>query len=273
MALFTVDQDKCKKDGICAEVCPMRIIAFDEDQGPRPVSEAAEICIECGHCVAVCPVGALDHRAMAAANCPPIKKADLLGPEQAERFLRSRRSIRRYKDQPVERDQIRRLIEIASHAPSGHNRQPVRWLVIDDAAELKRLAGITADFVRWLIENMPQVALAAHMDRVVAAWDAGLDAILRDAPAVVAAYAHKDDRMAVSSSIIALAYLELAAQPLGLGACWAGFFMAAAANFPPMQQALALPEGQQVFGAMMIGKPVYRYQRLPLRKKPDISFR
>lgn len=273
MALFTVDLDKCNKDGICADVCPFRIIAFDKENGPRPVRGAEELCIDCGHCVAACPFGALDHRSMAAADCPPLAKADLLGPEEAERFLRARRSIRRFVDQPVERELMSRLIGIASHAPSGHNSQPVRWLVVDDAADIKKLAGLTVDFVRWMIENTPEIAAALHMDRVVAAWEAGMDPVLRQTPALVIAYAEKDDRAAPMACTIALTYLELAASPLGLGTCWAGYFLRAAMAFPPMQQALGLPEGMTSFGAMMVGRPVYRYHRLPLRKKPDITFR
>jgi len=36
---------------------------------------------------------------------------------------------------------------------------------------------------------------------------------------------------------------------------------------------LALPEGHVPFGAMMVGRPKYRYQRLPLRNEPQITWR
>jgi hypothetical protein len=49
--------------------------------------------------------------------------------------------------------------------------------------------------------------------------------------------------------------------------------MAAAATFPPMQQALGLAENHQCFGAMMIGYPRFSYKRLPLRNKPEITWR
>ena len=60
--------------------------------------------------------------------------------EKAEAFIRQRRSIRRFEQKPVARETIQRLIEIARHAPSGHNRQPVQWLVIERRAEVERLA-------------------------------------------------------------------------------------------------------------------------------------
>jgi hypothetical protein len=40
-----------------------------------------------------------------------------------------------------------------------------------------------------------------------------------------------------------------------------------------MQKALALPEGHQSYGAMMVGYPKFNYHRLPSRKPPPITWR
>jgi nitroreductase len=72
---------------------------------------------------------------------------------------------------------------------------------------------------------------------------------------------------------IALTYLELAAPSFGLGACWAGYFMAAARHWRPLQEALPLSEGHIVYGAMMVGYPRYRYYRLPLRNEAQVTWR
>jgi nitroreductase len=65
--------------------------------------------------------------------------------------------------------------------------------------------------------------------------------------------------MALAACIIALTYLELAVTSFGLGACWAGYFSAAANMGPPMKKALGLPEEHNSFGAMMVGYPKYKY--------------
>ena len=62
MDLFTINQEMCNKDGICAAICPAVIIEFKDGEYPRPVVDADELCIRCGHCVAVCPTGSLTHR-------------------------------------------------------------------------------------------------------------------------------------------------------------------------------------------------------------------
>ncbi len=273
MELFEVNRQTCNQDGICAAVCPMGIIAFAKGTVPVPVPGAEELCIRCGHCVAVCPTGSLSHRDMPVEQCPPVQPAFRLSTEQSEHFLRDRRSIRVYKEKPVERDKLARLIEIGRYAPSGHNSQAAQWLVLGDREELRRLSGIVIDWMRWMLAHMPEVALSLHIDRTLERWGEGSDVILRGAPTVIVAHAEKDNRMAPSTCTLALSYLELAASGLGLGCCWAGYFNAAATTFPPMWEALALPAGHQSFGAMMVGYPKFSYHRLPTRTTPNITWR
>ena len=96
--------------------------------------------------------------------------------------------------------------------------------------------------------------------------------ICRGAPHLIVACAPKEYPWATTDCAIALTYLELAAPSFDLGACWGGFFTAAARQWAPLQETLALPEGQVVCGAMMVGYPRYRYHRLPLRNEPPITW-
>jgi nitroreductase/NAD-dependent dihydropyrimidine dehydrogenase PreA subunit len=271
--LITVNHETCNQDGICTSICPALIIEFKEGKYPSPIAEADELCIRCGHCVAVCPTASLSHKDIPLENCAPIEKELAITHEQTVQFLRSRRSIRKYKDKPVDKTELKRLIEIARYAPSGHNLQPVEWLVLVDKAELKRLSGIVVEWMRWMLTNMPDVASSMHMDLTVDRYENGYDVVLRDAPAVIVAHAHKENRVALAACTIALTYLELVTTTMGMGACWAGYFNAAATTFAPMQQALALPNDHQAFGSMMVGYPKYRYQRMPSRNEPKITWR
>lgn len=273
MSLLHIDREKCKRDGICIESCPLGIIEFQAKGAyPTLMREGAELCIQCGHCVAVCPHQAMSHAKMTAQQCPPIRKELLLTPGQAEQFLRMRRSIRVYKDKTAERDQLSKLIHIARYAPSGHNTQPVEWLVVYDKSIVYQLASMVIDWMRHLIQQQSPFAQAFHMDRIVQSWEEGVERIFRNAPHAIIAHASKDLGTAQSSSTIALAYLELIAPVFGLGACWAGYFMAAATFWPPVMEALKLPEGHAVFGALMVGYPKFHYHRLPLRQEPSINW-
>ena len=274
MSLLQIDTERCHRDGICADVCPAVIISLDGEDGyPAVVEGGNERCIRCGHCVAVCPHGALSHSAMAFDDCPEIDRGRLPDAGQIKQFLRARRSIRRYKEAPLERETLASLIDVARFAPSGHNYQPVRWLVVQAPEEVQRLAGMVADWMRHLMDEKSPMVAAMHLDLVVEAWDKGYDRICRNAPHLILAHASQANPTSPAAATIALTYLELAAVSMGLGACWAGYFNVAANLWPPLKEALGLPEGHAPFGAMLVGHPKYRYQRLPLRNEPQVIWR
>jgi nitroreductase/ferredoxin len=274
MSMISVDKEKCKSDGICVAECPLGLLEIKEKGAtPTTVGPAEELCVQCGHCVAVCPHGALSHKLWGPEDFQPVRKELILNDDHAEHFLRARRSIRTYKKTSVPRETLSRLIEMASYAPSGHNSQPVNWLVLENAEEIQSLAGMVTDWMLVMIKEHPEVAVPMHFSKVVAAWERGMDRILRGAPNLIIAHAPKALMPAQAACTIALTYLELAATSLALGACWAGYFNAAANFYPPLMERLALPEGHGTFGAMMVGYPKYQYHRLPLRKKPVITWR
>ena len=274
MSLFEVDPSRCKRDGICVEECPLRIIEIREpEELPSLVEGGEELCINCGHCVAVCPHGAFRLETMKPEDCTLMQRELLPNPEQVRHFLQSRRSIRQYEESPVQREVLAKLIDIARYAPSGHNAQPVHWLVIEDTREAKRLALMVVDWMRYMIETKPTLALPMRFDRLVESWERGEDQILRGAPHVIVAHGMRDMGLNRTACTIALTYLELAAYSLGLGACWAGYFNTAATSYPQMIEALQLPEGHQCFGAMMIGYPKYEFRRIPLRKEAPVVWR
>ena len=275
MSLFTVDEEKCNFCGACVDECSPRVIAKEGQKSPPyMVDGGEEDCLRCGHCVAVCPYGAVRIDIMAPEQCEPLKRVRLPNAGQVELLLKSRRSIRSYRDEPVPRDKLEKLIDIARYAPSGHNSQPVQWLVVENAQETRRMGGLVVEWMRAIVESKPEMAANMRFDRIVEQCDAGYDYILRGAPHVIVAHADRANAaMAPTASIIALTYLELAAHATGLGACWAGYFHFACGSYKPLQEALSLPDGHQVHGAMMLGYPKHRFSRIPLRNAPAVIWR
>ena len=107
MTSLLIDAARCNKCGMCVAECPMCIIRIAEEK-PVPfwADRAEAACTNCGHCVAVCPTGALELSTMTVGMCAPIKKDLIATPEQLEQFLKSRRSIRAYKEKPVEHEKL-----------------------------------------------------------------------------------------------------------------------------------------------------------------------
>jgi nitroreductase/NAD-dependent dihydropyrimidine dehydrogenase PreA subunit len=274
MSHFTIDQEKCNRDGICAAECPTRVIQMTSAEGyPTPMPDFESFCIACGHCVTVCPAGAFSLQWLSPEDCPTVKREMALTAEQAEQFLRSRRSIRTFLDKPVERDKLERLLEIGSLAPSAKNLQPWHWTVVQDPGEVRRLAGMVIDWMRSVIKEDPKLAGRMALPRVVTCWEGGDERICRGAPHVIVVHGDKEWRYGPEDCALALSHLDLLAPCLGLGTCWAGYLYTAANAYPPLFEGLGIPEGHKVWGAMMVGYPKFKYPRLPLRNPPRVTWR
>jgi len=274
LSLLTIDSEKCKRDGICVKECPMAIIKLKHKKGvPEVITGGEDFCLRCGHCVAVCPHGALSHRDTPLDACTPIKKDLAVTPEQAVQFLRSRRSVRFFKDRPVLPETVRQLIEIARYAPTASNMQLVEYTVFTDKEKIRQLAGVAVDWMKHVQKKSPGLSTTAYMPMIISAWKVGVDSILRSAPALILASAPKENNNGMVDITLALSYLELAAPTLGLGTCWAGLLQGALLSWQPLKDAMGLPEGHPHHYPMMIGYAAPKYFRLPERKVPRIAFR
>jgi nitroreductase/Pyruvate/2-oxoacid:ferredoxin oxidoreductase delta subunit len=273
MGLLIIDENLCKKDGFCAQECPTAIIRLSKDEGYPEIVEGGEVgCIRCGHCVAACPHGAFNHEDVPIESSPEIQEALKVNEAQAEQFLRSRRSVRVFKDKPVEKEKIQRLIEIARYAPTGGNSQMIEWLAITDKLRIKKIAGLTIDWLRQVVKDPAVIAASPYLSKIVVAWDAGYESVLRNAPAVVLASAPKEAINGQVDLTIALTYLDLMAPALGLGTCWAGLLQGALLNVPSLKEEVGMPVDHPHHYPMMLGYNDIKYYRLPERKKPGIVF-
>jgi nitroreductase/NAD-dependent dihydropyrimidine dehydrogenase PreA subunit len=274
MSLFTIDRKKCKRDGMCAKECPAQIIILtDKDAFPTLIDNGEEFCINCGHCVAVCPHGAFMLKTMPPAECRGIQHDLLPEDDQIRHLLMARRSIRFYKNRVVAHDLLEELIDTARYAPTGSNKQQVQWMVFENPAEVNRLASMVIDFARLMRPLTADETMAKSMERKIAAWDKGIDPMLRGAPHLIIVHSQADLPFAEADCVIALSYLELYACTKGLGTCWAGYLTAAANFHEPLTHALGLPQGHRCFGAVMLGYPQYKYTRIPRRNTPIVTWR
>ena len=274
MSLFTIDQNKCKRDGMCAKECPAQIIVLaDKDAFPTLMENGEESCINCGHCVAVCPHGAFALNTMPLAECPKKQSKLLPAAGQIKEFLMSKRSIRFYKNKIVARDLLEDIIFTARYAPTGSNKQQVQWMVFEDPKEVNHLASMVIDWAKSMLPLTPDETMVKKMERRITAWNEGVDPMLRGAPHLILVHSQADLPFAEADCVTALSYLELYAYAKGLGTCWAGYLTAAANFHEPLAQTLGLPSGHKCFGAVMLGYPQYKYARIPKRNTPVVTWR
>ncbi|SIN70078.1 nitroreductase family protein [Halodesulfovibrio marinisediminis] len=273
MSFYSVDQTKCKKCLICAEVCPNKLILKDKETGIPKIRIGGEAsCLQCGHCVAVCPVDCVKLEPMPSENFTPINKPLAISTEQADQFLRTRRSIRAFKSKPVDHETLQEIVALTNYAPSASHKQPVQWIMVESPELVRELAEMTIEWMTDLRKNNRELAKKYSVAGLIAGWKKGQDLILRGAPHLAISYTEKGNTWNNTDSAIALSYLELAAHSRGVGACFAGFFTYCANAYMPLRERLGLQENHICCGGHMLGYAKFSYPRIPMRKKLSVNW-
>ena len=269
MDLIQIDREGCIRCGLCVDVCPTNIINMG-NEGPVATGQS---CIACGHCVAVCPQSALDNVKAPLDKQLLLDKNPVIDADTAARFLRARRSIRRYKQETVPREKILQILDIARLAPTGGNSQGVAYHVIDNADTLRNITAATIDWMEEQVEKGSPWS-AYFVGSIDKYRKTGQDIILRDAPCLVVAITAKNFLpRGRDNTHFSLAYAELYAPAIKLGTCWAGFFEACASSgYQPLLNLLNLPEDMAVTGGLMVGYPQYTYKRLVDRDPLQVTW-
>ena len=138
-------------------------------------------------------------------------------------FLRTRRSVRRFKTDPVPAPVIERILETATYAPSAHNLQPWRFVVVTDISAKNRLGQALTGKMRadMIAIGAPRGEIDLRAERSQQRLDEAPVVILlcRDVTAI-----RRDDQEEITMSIQSVAaaglQLLLAAHAEGLGGDW-----------------------------------------------------
>jgi nitroreductase/NAD-dependent dihydropyrimidine dehydrogenase PreA subunit len=261
----TVDPAKCTKCGRCYRSCPTYGYQWRKGEVPHPAGFGGfeQACINCGNCIAVCPVDAI-----AMTGCfsirsgrykgllekrmaPPdptgagtAKRFKALAPELTgvERGIYTRRSNRIFREKPVPRELLHRILEAGRFAPSAGNCQPYRFIVITNQKVIKEFERRSMKILRRLknlymskngkrslfktvVFSIASYLMINKMDpRPITAMekaDRCDNKMFFDAPAVILVL--KDKRGVSNPDLdagICSQNMVLAAHSLGLGTCY-----------------------------------------------------
>jgi nitroreductase/NAD-dependent dihydropyrimidine dehydrogenase PreA subunit len=287
MLKIAIDPVLCKKEGICAEICH-RFSQRDKDSVPAVVDE--ESCNSCGHCVAICPQGAISHVDFPQGSIRPVKQEAIPSFEQVDELIRARRSRREFRDRPVEREVIGKVIDGARFAPSAKNAQSTEFIVIQDKAALSKITELTVDYlakiarqlrnpvIRMLLltigprEVKSAIQRVGDFDRVVSDVRNGKDRILMNAPALILFHADRGAIFAGVNANLSLQNATFVSEALGLGSFYTGYVVAACDRDSRIPGFLRLPKEHKIYGGLALGYPKYGYKNWIERRPPRIRW-
>jgi len=261
MGILSIDRELCQREGACVDVCPYALLRCGEDGVPVEVAGAEAACILCGHCVAVCRSGALTHNQLDRATFVELDGLDRT--DALAYAMRARRSVRAFRAGDVPRAELAALFELVRMAPTANNSQKLWWIVTTGREQTAGLARLAA---RWMHR-------AFYPKHAAPPWGEDGDPALRGAPHLALCCAPADYAWGATDAAIAATHLELLAFSRGLGTCWAGVFLRAACGSAELAEALALPEGQKIYAALMLGRPRHPFRLAPPRNPAAIDWR
>lgn len=253
---FRADPSLCIACGKCVNDCPSAVLELCEKVA-CPTEDFAEDCLDCQHCLAICPTGAASVRGRKPADSAPVSGLD---PALLDGLIRSRRSFRHFVQEPVDEAVLEKIMETASYAPTGVNARQRRFTLVNDP---KVLAEFRDRSCRALVERAEYLpGEISWMANAAGAWlEKGRDVIFRNAPCLVAVTSGPDGSTNQADCLIALSYLDLVAQSHGLGSLWVGMVQYVLEFIPEARRWLNIPENHALGYCMLLGKPSIEYAR------------
>jgi nitroreductase len=166
--------------------------------------------------------------------------------------IRQRRSVRKYRQIPVEDEKIIDIIEAARLAPSASNRQPWRFVTVSDKKLKDEVVKESLGVINQWALSAPLLIVGCSIKRNLITHYIG-ESITKV-------------RYHIIDVVIAMEHIVLAAEELGLSTCWIGWF-----NENKIKKKLDIPSNWGIAGVLSVGyadpgfKPRLQ-KRHPLKK-------
>jgi len=278
--LHKVDTDTCTGDGICVDVCPENVLEI-VDEKAATVADRVDSCIMCGQCVAVCPTESLRMPDLATDDFKELVKPPF-GYNEFHDFLKLRRSIRVFKDRPIEKELTAKILQAAATAPMGMPPHSTEVLVIDRREELdfllnelvKDYASMVKGFSNPLGRALIRLSAGAEnylvlkkyvLDLVIYANEAyhrdGTDRYMYNAPMLMLFHGNRRAMSYEENAHLVCHHAMLAALSLGLGTTIIGLVPPIVDRSKALRRRYNIPKDNKVITSLILGHPKYKYKK------------
>jgi nitroreductase/NAD-dependent dihydropyrimidine dehydrogenase PreA subunit len=287
--MITIDESRCNLCGICVPICVRKILCL----GEKSVEVTDELmCIACGHCKAVCPTDAPRFSTENGQFEPVPTKEEIPASAPFLRFLRRRRSLRKYQKRTVEKEKLDWIIQAGRYAPTGGNRQNFEFTVVTGRKIIDEVCTLAigalqakGKWIREMVERhqilkepIPEEVASKQIypavwDRIAKSWEQGTDQLLHGAAGLILVHTKEGvSSTPGADAAIAADHMVLMAETLGLGTCYIGFLIWALESCVQLQKLLQIPVNHQVYMAFTVGYPDVTFLRLTGRRPAKVTW-
>lgn len=181
-------------------------------------------------------------------------------------IIKTRRSVREYKEDQVSDEDIKFLIDCAKYAPSGFNMQPWSFLVIKNKDVMRKISEQGKKSIIPLLEPVKNISKKAA-DFLVFLKTKGTD-MFYNSPVLIIILGNKSAMTADWDCAMAAQNMMLAAHSRGIGSCWIGGVLPALMDEGFLKE-LGAPDGYKAVAPLIFGYPKGKTEA-PGRSEPEV---
>lgn len=263
--MIHIDESRCTGCGTCVSDCISRVLSLSESKAC-----VSGECLQCGHCVAVCPQGAPSIPVY--SDVPVEYKAEAfdIPTQNMVNTIKFRRSVRQFKDKPLSYDDLHILIDAAAHTPTAKNAQACRFVFIQDSLqEFKQTVWRNIRTAYEQGNNLPIPRESVRSFLQLLDGEAPQDYLFRNAPAVLCIQAPDPVDAGLAASAI-----EMVGTTLGIGVLYNGYLRRTIVAMEDIQAYLDMDlEENPLVVCMLIGYSDVEYKRTAPRRNPSVVLR
>lgn len=261
--MILVNEEKCIGCGKCVKDCFPRALVMENGKAKQVDAP----CIECGHCIAVCPKNAIALEGYDMTQVLELKDINCeIDPEAYLNHMKARRSIRKFKQEPVTDTQLEYILEAGRYSATGSNRQDVRYHVIRD--NLDEMRELLMEEMIALGSIQGPIPLYQKVGRIAREYkETGNDRVFFGAPVAIVITSPSPQ-----SALLAAGHMESMIYAQGLGMLYSGYVNFTMNQSEKMRNYMNFKEGYQPWAVMIVGVPDVTYERTAPRKPLDVSW-
>ena len=276
-----INHETCKKCLFCGDVCPNYLLYKNEDGLVSFKEEFDELCISCGHCMAVCPTDSINIEGFTYGENIIKTEKKTIDYDNFLSVLSLRRAVRQYKTKIPPKETIDKIIEAIEKAPVSFTPNRLEITVVGTDL-IKKSLPLFIDFyaklVKMLDNPVMKFFIKKNLDKetyltikediypifkykLPIVKKENIDPIFRNAPYAIIIHAPDDTLNKTEDGLVAMTYGIISATTLGLGSCPVSLIPPAVNRDDKLKQMFGIPQQNTIISSFIVGYSKYSYKK------------